>query len=319
MNPVEFAPQDTALLQLLQRLEADAYEFVTPTPLTHSRVLKRKGEARDLRDVLGWSCPFRDGLLDHELFALLEAAGALERKDGLWKSTLRASRVHGLLFLHSAYPTEAEDAVFLGPDSYRFADFVRAELGTRSWLGQVVDVGGGAGVGALTAASGRNAREVIVTDVNPKALRLARINAAHAHQPLIAVEAQGLEGAPEGCDLILANPPYIVDDKGRDYRDGGDMHGARVSLDWAREAVGKLAPGGRFLLYTGSAILDGGRDELKAALQDLAAESGVALAYRELDPDVFGEELENPAYADCERIAVVGASITKSRAQRPQS
>ena len=61
--------------------------------------------------------------------------------------------------------------------------------------------------------------------------------------------------SPTACDLILANPPYIVDAKGRAYRDGGDLHGGRVSLEWAKAAIPKLAPGGRMLLYTGAAIL----------------------------------------------------------------
>ena len=33
--------------------------------------------------------------------------------------------------------------------------------------------------------------------------------------------------------------------------------------------------------------------------------------YRELDPDVFGEELERPAYAQVERIAVVALDVFK--------
>jgi len=33
---------------------------------------------------------------------------------------------------------------------------------------------------------------------------------------------------------------------------------------------------------------------------------GVPHEYFELDPDVFGEELENPPYAAADRIAVVG-------------
>jgi hypothetical protein len=39
---------------------------------------------------------------------------------------------------------------------------------------------------------------------------------------------------------------------------------------------------------------------------------GCTLDYREIDPDVFGEELSKPIYADVERIAVVGAVITKA-------
>ena len=38
-----------------------------------------------------------------------------------------------------------------------------------------------------------------------------------------------------------------------------------------------------------------------------------ALAYRKLDPEMFGEELEHDAYADGQRMAVVGAVITKPR------
>jgi methylase of polypeptide subunit release factors len=312
---------DEALLALLRRLEACGYDFVTPTPLTHARVLARseKRVAHDLRDVLGWSCPFAPEILDPAILDLLQRSEALTSQDGLWKSTIRVSRIHGLLFLHSAYPTEAEDAVFLGPDSYRFADFIARELGGRSWIGRTADVGGGAGVGALTAAVGRQAREVILTDVNRQALRLARLNAAQAGVRLTALEASGLAEVPDGCDLILANPPYIVDAKGRAYRDGGDLHGGRVSLDWAKAAIPKLAPGGRLLLYTGAAILAGGRNPLRTALGHLAEAAGVTLACRELDPDVFGEELESAPYCDVERIAVIGATFTRPRATAPQN
>jgi hypothetical protein len=88
------------------------------------------------------------------------------------------------------------------------------------------------------------------------------------------------------------------------------MHGGRLSLDLALAAAERLAPGGRLILYTGAAIVDG-RDELKEALEPALAERGCSLRYRELDPDVFGEELEKPPYHDVERIAVVGAVAVK--------
>lgn len=306
---------DDALLELLRRLDETGYDFVTPTPLTHQRVVRRPGmqEARSVRDVLGWSLAFRDGLLPADLFDALDAAGMLSREGDLWRSAVRVSRVHGLLFLHSAFPTAEEDSVFLGPDSYRFADFVVREMGDDCRLHRLLDVGGGAGVGALVAAARCWARETLLTDVNPRALRLARLNAQHAGIALATRLASGLEAAPQDCDLILANPPYIVDPAGRAYRDGGDLHGGETSLEWARAAIAKLAPGGRFLLYTGSAILDGGRDPMRERLREVAEDAGVALAYRELDPDVFGEELDTSAYADVERIAVVGCVITKPR------
>ncbi len=306
---------DQALLRLLERLEHGRYDFVTPTPLTHQRVLKRPAmqEARDLRGALGWSQPFGRDALPSWTVELLETAGLLRRDGERLKSAIRVSRVRGLLFIHSAFPTEAKDAVFLGPDSYRFADFIAAELFGRSWIGRLVDVGGGAGVGALTAAAGRTTARIVLTDINPTALRFARVNAVHAGTALETVEAPDLDGAPDGVDLIVANPPYMVDAADRAYRDGGGLHGAGVSLDWATAALPKLAAGGRFLLYTGSAIVEGGRDPLREALSALTVQAGARLSYRELDPDVFGEELEKPPYADVERIAVVGVAITKPR------
>jgi methylase of polypeptide subunit release factors len=305
---------DDALLALLRALHRRDYRFVTPTPATHARVLARpdRRRARSLTDVLGWSLPFEPGLLDREIEDLLRAGGAAEETpDGL-KSLFRVSSLEDGLYLHSAYPTEAEDAVFFGPDSYRFAAFIAEQL--KPPIPDpihIVDIGAGSGVGALTATRLRPKARLTLTDVNPQALRLARINAAFAGVEVETLETDGLQAVEDPLDLALANPPYIADDGGRDYRDGGDMHGARLSLDLAREAAERLAPGGRLLLYTGTAIVDG-RDALREALEPAMAQAGCSLAYREIDPDVFGEELDKPAYADVDRIAVVGAVAVKS-------
>ena len=66
MNQEEqLCTHDLALLQLGRRLQADGYRFITPTPLTHQRVNQRdEGQSADsLRDVFGWSRPFRAGLV----------------------------------------------------------------------------------------------------------------------------------------------------------------------------------------------------------------------------------------------------------------
>ena len=88
------------------------------------------------------------------------------------------------------------------------------------------------------------------------------------------------------------------------------MHGARLSFDWAVAAAGRLTPGGRLLLYTGSAIVDGS-DGLRDALAARSEALDCTLDYREIDPDIFGEELDEPPYADVERIAAVGVILTK--------
>jgi len=300
---------DDALLQLLFVLDRQHYQFVPVTPETHAYAIARPSwsVARDLRGIFGWSLPFAADVPPPEVLDLLERAGALERDGGLFKSKLRVARLHGKLILHSAYPTIDEEAVFLGPDSYRFADFIRAELIRRPGIRRLVDIGAGAGAGALAAASLLPGARLTLCDLNAHALRLARINARHAGLTLESV-CGDLDAVAGAFDAAIANPPFMIDEKSRTYRDGGDMHGARLSLDWAIEALDRLDPGGIMLLYTGSAIVEG-RDELRAALERETAARGAGLRYREIDPDIYGEELEKPAYADVERIAAIGAVI----------
>jgi methylase of polypeptide subunit release factors len=315
MPGVFMSEADTALLQLIEALERRAYRFVTPTPATHARIVARpdRREARNLRDVLGWSLPFEPSIVEPEILALLEGGEALEEtRDGRWRSTLRVSSLKDRLYLHSAYPTEAEDSVFFGPDSYRFADLIEAEMGeTARHIGTIVDIGTGAGVGAIVAATMCPDAVVSMTDVNPKALRLAAINARAAGVSIRAVESDNLDAIETPIDLALANPPYIIDTRARTYRDGGGMYGGQVSVDMARMAIARLTPRGRLMLYTGSSIVRG-EDLLEGALAGLAEEQDCSLRYRELDPDVFGEELGKSAYAEVERIAVVAAVLTRN-------
>ena len=302
------------MLALLRRLAARTYRFVTISPASHARVLARKpgALAADLRDVLGWSLPFRPGSVDVEVEALLQEAGCLRREGELARATVRVSSIGEQLFLHSAYPTDSPDAVFFGPDSYRFAAAARDELAENPLLGgvHIVDVGAGAGVGGIVTALAEPSARVTLTDVNPLALRYARINAAAAGVEVETIEGDSLADVADPIDLAIANPPYIIDDLGRAYRDGGDLHGGAVSLEMARMAVARLAPGGRLLLYTGAAIIEGD-NPLARALEELAAQQGLVFACRETDPDVFGEELENPAYRDADRLAVILATFQR--------
>ncbi|MDB5694345.1 MAG: class SAM-dependent methyltransferase [Alphaproteobacteria bacterium] len=300
---------EAAALRFLLR-DLGPYEFITPTPATHRRFLERNPRAaRDLRDVFGWSLPFEPGLLPARLLRILQQGGLLASAEGgRLRSKVRVSTLGGLRFVHSAYPTDARDSVFFGPDSYRFARFLRAQLPKAS-PGRLVDIGAGSGVGGIVAALLPGAA-ITLLDVNPTALRFAAANAAAAGVPVALIEGKSLNEVSGRIDLAIANPPYIMDDAERAYRHGGDLHGARVSLDWALEAAERLTPGGTMLLYTGVAIVDG-RDALREALGKGLPSLGCALTYEEIDPDIFGEELEQQSYRDVERIAAVGAVITK--------
>ena len=304
---------DAALLRLLSVLDQQGYDFVPVTPATHAHVVARpdKQQANGLRDVFGWSVPFAPEVLTREMLDLLERSNLLTRQDGLLKSKIRVSRIHGRLIIHSAFPTDDEDSVFCGPDTYRFADFVRKELVRAGGVKRLVDIGAGPGTGAIAAAPVIPGARLTLCDLNPLALRIARINARHAGLEVETVHG-GIEAVSGRFDAAIANPPFMIDEAGRTYRDGGDMHGARISLDWALETLGRLEPGGRLILYTGSAIVEG-RDELCEALERGVAARGGSLRYTELDPDIYGEELENAAYADVERIAAVGAVVEAAR------
>ncbi len=305
---------EPVLLDLMNELRHSNYHFVTPTPATHKRVLARRGEARarNLRDAFGWSMAFAPDLLPANLLSALDRSGLVSNEAGLLRSKVRVSSLGQFLFAHSAFPTDAEDAVFFGPDSYRFADFVRSELPRAGRVRRLVDIGAGAGVGGITAQPLLPEARISLIDINPGALRFAAVNARHAGIEVELVEGDGVAGLPGIVDLAIANPPYLMDDRGRYYRDGGDDLGSALSLDWAIAWASRLAPGGRMLLYTGSAIVDG-RDGFRVRLESELGRLGCTLGYRELDPDVFGEELEAPAYANVERIAAVGAVIEAAR------
>jgi tRNA1(Val) A37 N6-methylase TrmN6 len=298
-----------ALLELGRALRTTNYEFVTVTPETHARVqLRRPRHARSLRDVFGWSLPFEPGTLPGAMVDLLRDAGALvESQDG-HASAVRFSSLASHLFVHSAYPTTDAASVFFGPDTYRFCSMLlaRAPRSPRC----IVDVGCGTGAGGIVLAP--RAARVVLADVNDEALRFARVNAALAGRESIeVVHSDVLSGVEGEVDLVIANPPYLADDARRLYRDGGGTLGEALSVRIVVEALERLQPGGKLLLYTGTPFVDG-RDVFREAVGPALSCSAATFVYGEIDPDVFGEELDRPVYASVERIAAVTLEATRS-------
>ena len=318
-------PKQTALIAVGQALRDAGYTFVTPTPETHRRVRARAERqaaearrpllARSPRDVFGWNLPFQEALLPSPLRAACEAAEILVAQPATETllSRVRFSTLDGpagrLLFVHSAYPTTDKDAVFFGPDSYRFA----AALARTVWKARrLIDVGCGAGVGGLVLAS--RAAAVVLADISPRALDLARVNAALAGNgdggPVSLCQSDVLAGVRGDFDVVVANPPYLVDaspgETGRLYRDGGGPLGIELAARIVTESLPRLANagGGQLVLYTGVPIIEG-RNVLADRVDGDLRASGARWRWEELDPDVFGEELEKPAYRDTERLAVV--------------
>lgn len=307
---------DDPLLRLALALGASGYSFTTVTPATHARINARPANAwaRSAEDVFGWSRPFRQGVLTPALFEAMRDADVLKPHGDGWLARVRASTLHGRLFLHSAYPTTESDAVFFGPDTYRFADAIARTLAGDLRVRRAVDIGCGAGPGAVMVALARPDAEVVAVDINDVALRYTAVNAQLAGAGQITVRHSDLLGAVDGdFDLIVANPPYLLDAGERIYRHGGGSLGEGLSLAIASLAVARLGPGGSLLLYTGTAIVNG-KDRFRAAVAQLLEDTTLDWHYEELDPDVFGEELAEPAYASADRIAAVVLTARKTTA-----
>lgn len=290
----------TSLLRLGRLLQKANYQFTTITPESHARVNRRRGNerARTLRDVFGWSRPFDPELLPQEMRELVEV-------DDAGRSRVRFSTAGDNIFAHSAFPTTDAGSVFFGPDTYRYLQLLRRSKpkGKRA-----VDVGCGTGAGGIVIAN--DCQTVVLADINDLALEYARVNAElNGVTNVEIVRSDVLRGVDGPIDLVVSNPPYLIDDASRVYRDGGGRFGEGLSVEIVRQAMERVSPGGRIIIYTASAIVDGA-DTFWRLVQPSLGPRAASLRYDEIDPDVFGEELDRPAYSAVDRIAVVALDVT---------
>jgi precorrin-6B methylase 2 len=299
-------PRDEALVRLGVLLKESGYRFTTITPASHHRVNARpeNAVARSLRDVFGWSRPFPHALLPPAMLAALETAGCIVDEGALLRSSVRFSSDAGALFVHSAFPTSGSDAVFFGPDTYRFLALLE-RLQPRAR--RAVDIGCGSGAGGLRIANACD--DILLADINDVALRYARVNAAlNGVMNASAVYSDVLAGIDGEIDLIISNPPYLIDRDARVYRDGGGRFGEGLSVEIVRQSLARLRSGGRLILYSATAFVDG-VDTFHTAIEPLLAAHDIDVRYEELDPDVFGAELGSGVYVTADRIAVIALDL----------
>ncbi|MBT2325288.1 peptide chain release factor N(5)-glutamine methyltransferase [Variovorax paradoxus] len=140
----------------------------------------------------------------------------------------------------------------------------------------VIDLGTGSGAIALAIRHARDDARVTAVDASADALAVARANAARLGLDVRFAEADWLDGAGTGWDLIVSNPPYVA---------AGDAHlaalrheplGALVSgpdgLDDIRRIV-RAAPA--HLQDGGWLLLEHGHDQA-GAVRGLLATRGFA-------------------------------------------
>lgn len=309
--------QQQALLYLLNFLEQQDYQFTAITPLSHQRILDRKqndlNKEITLKDIFGWNLGFKKTDLDPALFSILEEHQLLKFQENLYLSQVRVASLNNALFIHSAFPTIEQDAVFFGPDTYRFAYHLKQYLTSRSDpLKRAVELCCGTSAAAVSIAKNfPDYDELIVADLNPKALLYSQMNIDFAGLKKIHPVQSDLFANLQGqFDLIFANPPYLIDSHQRQYRHGGvELDGNALSFRIIEEGIQHLNPRGCIFLYTGVTVTQNGNRFL-AHLENLMRQyENISWSYEEIDPDIFGEELEQPAYQHVDRIALALVKI----------
>ncbi|APX62357.1 methyltransferase [Acinetobacter schindleri] len=309
--------QQQALLYLLNFLKQQDYQFTAITPLSHQRILDRKqndvNKEITLKDIFGWNLGFKKTDLDPALFSILEEHQLLKIQENLYLSQVRVASLNNALFIHSAFPTIEQDAVFFGPDTYRFAYHLKQYLTSRSDpLKRAVELCCGTSAAAVSIAKYfPDYDELIVADLNPKALLYSQMNIDFAGLKKIHPVQSDLFANLQGqFDLIFANPPYLIDPHQRQYRHGGDeLDGNALSFRIIKEGIQHLNPRGCIFLYTGVTVTQDGNRFVEHLENLMRQYKNISWSYEEIDPDIFGEELEQPAYQHVDRIALALVKI----------
>ena len=331
--PVDTREKVAALVELGRELKRQDYTWICPSAETHAMVNGRfaNRRAHNLTDLFGWN---REGSLDMlarllpaPLIVTLCNAGILQITDGdTVRSRVRFSSVADTLLAHSAWPAREIDAVVVGPETQRFAAFITRELqgpgapvpaSTRPFT--LVELGCGSGAAGIHAAclmaSSAVAApvRVLLTDRQPRALRFAEVNARLASLPQVECRHSDLLAAvSEPPMLVLANTPGLIDAQGRTHQHGGGVLGTGLALRTLDECLDRLLPGGSLLMCALAPVVRG-VDVLRRSVEARLPQPGSArraeLRYEVFNADVLGSQLAHPAYAEVERLALVGLTV----------
>lgn len=250
---------DRVRLPLVHRaLERDG---TPPARLAHLFVYDGAPPADDVRSVLG------DGVT-----ASLLDAGVLEEADGRVRARFRLLPF-GDTWIFCDHPSSGRDAVMgAGPATLALTRLLPGRM-----AGSYLDLGCGAGALALVAA--RRGATAVGTDLNPRAVSMARVNAA-----LNGLGAEFLAGdllEPLGgrrFELVVSQPPFVIQPEHQDavtYVHGGPRGDAVVArlVSALPEA---LAPGGRAIVRFDAAL--GPDEQLHPRVQGWLGEGALDLA-----------------------------------------
>lgn len=124
---------------------------------------------------------------------------------------------------------------------------------------QLLDLGTGSGIIAITLATERPLAEVIATDISPTALQIAKLNAERLKTLNIQfVESNWLANIPQTqFKLIVSNPPYLAEND--EHLTQGDLRfepkSALIATDQGLADIKVIAETARDWLLEGGVLL----------------------------------------------------------------
>lgn len=204
------------------------------------------------------------------------------------------------------------DFVYIGPDSLVFARRLRRHLRGRTFR-RSLDLCCGCGVQGLT--TGEFADVVEGTDINPRAIAYANLNAELAGlgdraRFTTGDLSYGLEGP---YDLVVANPPYVwmTPQEGETNRDG---YGGELGLEIAGRILADLdrllARNGEAHMVCDSPVIHG-----ESALVNLTkrtlAETGLGAVFHAMRYIVYRERVQFQRAQGCSHVVYYHVRISR--------
>lgn len=236
-----------------------------------------------LREALGadaWAAllgPVRDRWVDRGL--LFEESGGL-------RARFVVTAVDDRIFVVDPQEKAFPGKVHIGQDSLNFLHFLARRPPPPA--ARILDVGTGSGVLLIGAARGD--AEALGVDLNPRAVRAARINVSlNGLAGCTVSQADILDaGTRLGTfDLALWNAPFMFfpEEEREDNLDGyGGELGIGVTLGFVERMPELLAPDGRGIVMTAGPVLREDGNQLENELRDRADRLGL---------DVVGHVLQS--------------------------
>ena len=151
-----------------------------------------------------------------------------------------------------------ENVLIPRPDTETLVD-AALEKGGKDLI-RVLDIGTGSGAIAIALAYERPGWTVLATDVSPKALEIAALNAEENDVSVEFFQADIWPPLEDSFDLIVSNPPYIADDEEvgegvREYEPHLALFSGPTGLEFYEriipESLTRLAIGGWLMFEVG--------------------------------------------------------------------